>query len=366
VSNRIPIAHPIIGKEEREAVRRVLDSGHLVQGERVAEFEDLFAEYIGTNYAVATSSGTAAIHAALKALEIGPGDEVILPAITFFSCAAMVAACGATPVAVDVSADTYTLDPERVTDALTAETRALMPVHLFGQSADLGPLSDLAEDHDLAVIEDACQSHGATYRDRRIGSFGRAGTFSFYPSKLITTGEGGMVVTDVEAIAEYVGRFRSHGEARKYEHEMIGFNYRMTDLEAAMGIEQMKRIEGFIEARSRNAAYLTDGLEGVEGLETPKVAEDRTHVFYQYILRVEDAFPHSRDELIAALRARGIESRPSYPRPIHEQAAFRGRGRAADCPVAERVLPRMLEIPVHPSLTQADLEAIMVAFDSLT
>ncbi|MEE9593165.1 MAG: DegT/DnrJ/EryC1/StrS family aminotransferase, partial [Thermoplasmata archaeon] len=318
------------------------------------------------NYAVATSSGTAAIHAALKAIGIKPGDEIILPAITFFSCAAMVAACGATPVAVDVSVDTYTLDPNRVADAQTAETRAVMPVHLFGQPADLGPLFDLVEDHDLAVIEDACQSHGATYQGRRIGSFGRAGCFSFYPSKLITTGEGGMVVTDVEDIADYVRKFRSHGEARKYEHEMIGFNYRMTDLAAAMGIEQMKRIEGFIEARSRNAAYLTGGLEGVEGLETPEVAEDRTHVFYQYILRVEDAFPHSRDDLIAALRTRGIESRPSYPRPIHEQAAFKGWGRAADCPVAERVLPQMLEIPVHPSLTQADLEAIVAAFDFLT
>lgn len=366
MSSQVPIARPILGKEEREAVLHVLDSGHLVQGERVADFEDLFAKYVGSSHAVATSSGTAAIHAALKALGIGPGDEVILPAITFFSCAAMVAACGATPVAVDVSVDTYTLDPDRVADALTAETRAVMPVHLFGQPADLAPLADLAEDHDLAVLEDACQAHGATYQDRRIGSFGRAGCFSFYPSKLITTGEGGIVVTDVEDIADYVRKFRSHGEAGKYGHEMLGFNYRMTDLAAAMGIEQMKRIDGFIEARSRNATYLTDSLEGVEGLETPQVAKDRTHVFYQYILRVEDALPHSRDELVAALRTRGIESRPSYPRPIHAQVAFKSWGRAAECPVAERVLPRMLEIPVHPSLTQADLEAIVGALESLT
>ncbi|MFQ5920277.1 MAG: DegT/DnrJ/EryC1/StrS family aminotransferase, partial [Thermoplasmata archaeon] len=156
------------------------------------------------------------------------------------------------------------------------------------------------------------------------------------------------------------------GEASKYEHEMLGFNYRMTDLAAAMGIEQMKRIDGFVEARSHNAAYLTRALDEMEGLQTPQVGKDRTHVFYQYILRVEDAFPHSRDELIAALKTRGIESRPSYPRPIYKQAAYRGWGRAAESPVAERVLPRMLEIPVHPSLTQADLEAIVGAFDSLT
>ncbi len=366
MSSQVPIARPILGKEEREAVLHVLDSGHLVQGERVADFEDLFAEYVGTNHAVATNSGTAAIHAALKAFGIGPGDEVIVPAITFFSCAAMVAACGATPVAVDVSVDTYTLDPDRVADALTAETRAVMPVHLFGQPADLGPLVDLAEDHDLAVLEDACQSQGATYQGRRVGSFGRAGCFSFYPSKLITTGEGGMVVTDGDDIADYVRKFRSHGEASKYEHEMLGFNYRMMDLAAAMGLAQMKRIDGFIEARSRNAAYVTDSLEGVEGLETPRVVQDRTHVFYQYILRIEDAFPYSRDELIAALKIRGIESRPSYPKPIHAQIAFKSWGRAAECPVAERVLPRMLEIPVHPSLTEADLETIVGAFEALT
>ncbi len=365
MSRRVPIAQPVIGEEEREAVLSVLASGHLVQGERVAEFEDLFARYIGTADAVATSTGTAALHAALAALGIGPGDEVILPAVTFFACAAMVGARGATPVCVDISADTYTLDPERASEAVTPQTRAVMPVHLFGQPADLDPILDLAEDRELAVLEDASQSHGALYRGHRVGSLGTVGSFSFYPSKLITTGEGGMVVTDEDELAEYCRKFRQHGEAKKYEHEILGFNYRMTDLAAAIGIEQLKKIDRFIEARSRNAAYLTKALQGIEGLDVPKVMPGRTHVFYQYILRVKEEFPLIRDEAVERLKASGVESRPSYPIPIHRQRAFRDVGRATECPVAETLLPQMLEIPVHPLLSSSDLDKIVGAMETL-
>lgn len=346
-------------------MRQVLESRDLVQGAKTREFENRFAGFVGTRHGVATNSGTAAIHTALLCLGVGPGDEVILPAITFFSCAAMVGALGATPVAVDVTEEDYTLDPARAREALTPRTRAIMPVHLFGQSADMGPLLDLAEDRDLAIIEDACQSHGARYGDRMAGSLGTLGCFSFYPSKLITTGEGGMLVTDRDELADLARKYRNHGGTEKYRHELLGFNYRMTDLAAALGLEQLNRIEGFIETRVRHAASLTNGLLDLPGVLVPQVAEGRTHVFYQYVLRIEDPFPLGRDALIKALEARGVESRPSYPVPIYAQPAYAAFGQATECPIAERVLPSLLEIPVHPSLSPSDVNTIVEAFRNL-
>ncbi len=355
----------MIKAQEEEAVLEVLRSGYLVQGAKVKRFEDRFAAFVGTRHAVATNSGTAALHTALLSLGVGPRDEVILPAITFFACAAMVGSTGATPVVVDVTEDGYTLDPSRVEEALTPETRAIMPVHLFGQPADMGPLLDLAHDHDLAVVEDACQSHGARYGEKVVGSLGTVGCFSFYPSKLITTGEGGMAVMDDDYLADLARKLRNHGGTEKYRHEVLGFNYRMTDLAGGLGLAQLDRLEGFIEARTRHADVLTKGLADLPGLHTPRIAEDRTHVFYQYILRVEDAFPLDREALIAALASRGVESRPSYPMPISRQPAFERFGRATDSPVAERVLPRLIEIPVHPSLSPEDFDTIIGAFHDI-
>jgi dTDP-4-amino-4,6-dideoxygalactose transaminase len=365
VSRLIPIARPVIEKEEREAVLRVLKSGFLVQGEKVREFEARFSTYVGTAHAVATSSGTSAIHAALKALGVGPGDEVILPAITFFACAAMVAACGATPVVVDVGEEDYCLDAEKAAEAVSPSTKGIMPVHIFGQPADMGAIMDLAEDLGLFVLEDACQAHGARYRNSTTGSMGTAGCFSFYPSKIITTGEGGMIVTDMEEVAEYCRMFRDHGASTKYHHEFLGYNYRMTDLAAAIGVEQLRKIDRFIELRRRNADFLTRVLEGVDGISPPLVLPGRTHVFYQYIVRLEEDFPLSREEVISRLAEQGVESRPSYPMPLHWQTAFKEFGRAVECPVAEGLLQRLLEIPVHPSLSAEDLETIGRALEAL-
>ncbi len=353
-------------EEEKNAVLRVLESGHLVQGAKVEEFEALFSDFVGTKGAVATNSGTSAIHTALTALGVGPGDEVILPAITFFSCAAMVAACGATPVVVDVEREDYTMSPAEAAVAVNPATKALMPVHIYGQPADMGAILDLASDHDIAVLEDGCQSHGARYEDSMVGSMGSVGCFSFYPSKIMTTGEGGMLVTNDEEVAEHSRMFRNHGARAKYSHEILGFNYRMTDLAAALGIEQLRRVDNFIDARTRNAALLSNGLAGIDGLTPPEVQVGRTHVFYQYVIRVTEEYPLGRDEVMARLGQKGVESRPSYPMPIHRQRAFEGVGRAADCPVAEAVLPQMLEIPVHPSLTSEDLETIVEAISSLS
>lgn len=361
----IPIARPVLEAEERDALLEVLASGHLVQGRRVEAFETRFARYLGTQEAVATNSGTAALHCALLALGVGPGDEVIVPAITFFACAAMVAACGATPVVVDVREEDCTLDPGAAAEAVTPATRGLMPVHLFGRAAAMPPLLDLAEERDLFLLEDACQAHGATVADGKVGTLGDAGCFSFYPSKLITTGEGGMVVTDRRDLAETCRRVRNHGAPRKYHHERLGYNYRMTDLAGALGLVQLKKLDAFIEARIRNATYLTDRLADLDGLTVPGVPEGRGHVFYQYVVRVEDDFPLDRDSVVEGLREQGVEARPSYPRPVHRQPAFPSLGRAAPCPTAERVLPRMLEVPVHPSLRPEDLASIVAALESL-
>lgn len=365
MSKLIPIARPVIGEEEKAAVLRVLQSGFLAQGERVREFEDLFSPFVGTKTAVATSSGTSALHSALHALGLKPGDEVILPAITFFSCASMVAACGATPVVVDVGEEDYGLDPERASEAVTSATKAVMAVHMYGQPANMRAVLDLAEDDELFVIEDACQAHGARYGGSVVGSIGTVGCFSFYPTKIISTGEGGMVTTDDEEIAVQCRMFRDQGASKKYHHEFLGYNYRMTDMAAAIGIEQLKKIDAFIQARVRNAAYLTKVLEEIEGIEAPKVMSGRSHVFYQYVLRVDDDFPLGRDDVVAGLREAGVESRPCYPMPIHKQRAFRSFGRSRECPVAERIVSQMLEIPVHPSLSSSDLETIARALTAL-
>lgn len=361
----IPIARPVIEDEEGEAVLQVLQSRHLAHGAKVKEFESLFSRFVGTKYAVATNSGTSAIHTALHALGTKPGDEVILPAVTFFSCAAMVAACGATPVVVDVSEEDYNLDPERASEAITPATKAIMVVHMYGQTADMGAVLDLAEDHELPVVEDACQSHGARYGSSVAGSMGTVGCFSFYPTKVITTGEGGLVATDDEDIDAHSRMFRNHGASAKYHHRFVGFNYRMTDIGAALGIEQIKKIDRFIAARRRNADYLTKALRDLRGLRTPRVMPRRDHVFYQYILRLEEDFPLTRDEVVEKLRASGVESRASYPLPIHRQEAFHRLGRAMECLVAERILPQLLEVPVHPSLSVSDLETIAGSLQAL-
>lgn len=319
---------------------------------------------MGTDHAIATSSGTSALHTALHALGVGPDDEVILPAITFFACASMVSACGGTPVVVDVGED-YNMDPERASAALTPATKAIMPVHMYGQSADMGALRDLTEDGEVSLLEDACQAHGARCDGAPVGSLGTAGCFSFYPSKVITTGEGGMVTTDEEEIAASCRLFRNHGSASKYQHDTPGYNYRMTEMAAAIGIEQLEKIDAFIEARGRNAAYLTKVVEEIDGLAAPLALPGRTHVFYQYIVRVDEGFPLTRDEAVKRLRERGVEARPSYPMPLHRQRAFRGMGRGEPTPVAEAILPRMFEIPVHPSLTSSELDTVAGALASL-
>ncbi len=354
----IPIAKPNIGKEEEEAVLEVLRSGMLARGPKTREFEASFAEYIGTEHAISTSSGTTALHIALLANGIGKDDEVLIPPVTFFATASTVLFCGAKPVFVDIDPDTFNMDVGKVEEAITPNTKAVVPVHMYGQPVDMKPLMEIAENHDLKIIEDACQSHGAEYDGKKVGTFGDASCFSFYPTKNMVAGEGGMITTDDADLKTECMLLREHGEITHYEHIVLGYNFRMTEIGAAIGVEQLKKLPGFIEKRQTNAKRLNEGFGDLKGIQTPKVIDNASHVYYQYIIKVDD-FPLNRDELVEFLKSKEIGARASYPKPLSEQAILRTLGASADCPVAREVLPKMMELPVHPLVSDEDITYII-------
>ncbi len=360
----IPIARPLLGEEEAAAAARVVCSGMLASGPEVAAFEDEFAAYTGVGHAIAVSNGTTALHAALLAAGIGPGDEVIVPSFTFIATATAVSMCGAVPVFADVRPDLFTLDPEALPALVTPRTKAIVGVHLFGQPFDLGPALDLCADRDLVLIEDAAQAHGAKWRGRRVGSLGTAGCFSFYPTKNMTTGEGGMVTTDDDALDRRIRRLINHGQAEKYLHTELGYNYRMTDLGGAIGRVQLRRLPGFNERRQENGAYLSAHLDA-PGVVPPAVGDDRTHVYHQYVVTVTDDCPLSRDGLSAYLREHGIGSAVHYPIPVHEQPLYQGTAPPGACPIATDLADRVLSLPVHPGIGPAELEAIVGAVNGV-
>lgn len=354
-STVIHIASPVIGDQEKQGVLEVLDSGMLAQGSKVAALEEAFADYCGVEHAVATSSGTTALHVALLANEIGEGDEVITSPFTFIASANSILFTGARPVFVDIDPVTFNLDPDLVEAAITPRTKAIMPVHLFGLPAEMDPLMALAEEHNLAVIEDACQAHGAAYEGKRAGSFG-TGCFSFYPTKNMTTGEGGMITTNDEGLAEECRVIRQHGMRRRYYHDDLGYNFRMTDVHAAIGLGQLEKLEQFNEARIANAAYFSQHLEGVTA---PAVPDDCRHVFHQYTIRVPDG---RRDALREHLKDNGVGTGIYYPVPIHKQTYYTQElGYDVSLPESERAADEVLSLPVHPALSHGDLERIVEA-----
>ena len=357
----IPIAKPQIGDEEKQAVLEVLDSGMIAQGPRVKAFEEGFAAMCGVKHAVATSSGTTALHVALLAHGIGPGDEVITSAFTFIASANSVLFTGARPVFVDIDPATFNLDPAKIEAAITPQTKAIMPVHLFGLTCDMAPILDVAAKHGLLVIEDACQAHGAEYAEKRSGSFG-TGAFSLYPTKNITSAEGGMITSNDPVIDEKCRVIRQHGMRRRYYHDELGFNFRMTDVHAAIGLAQLQKLERFNAARIANAAYLSAHLQGVI---TPVTPAGQRHVFHQYTIRVEGG---RRDALAQHLSANGIGNMVYYPVPIHQQTFYVNElGYGEVClPETERAAAEVLSLPVHPALSQTDLETIVAAVNSFT
>ena len=352
----IPIAKPFIGDEEIKEVEAVLRSGFIAQGPKVAEFEEKFAEYIGTRHAIATSSGTTALHVALLCAGIGKGDEVITTPFSFAATANSVLYAGGKPVFVDIDPKTYNINPEKIEEAVTDKTKAIMPVHLYGQPADMDQICRIAEDHDLKVIEDAAQAHGAIYHGRKVGSIGDMACFSFYPTKNITTGEGGIITTDDDAFDKDARAIRAHGESERYEHVTLGYNFRMTDIAAAIGVVQIKRLEEFNEKRIENAEYLTEHINSIEGIEPPYVAENVRHVFHQYTVRVADG---KRDELKEFLNSEGVGTGVHYPRTIYKQKLYEDLGYTADCPEAEKAAAEVLSLPVNPTLTAEDFGKIV-------
>lgn len=353
----IPIAKPLMGEEEKEAVLKVLDSGMIAQGPQVKAFEEAFAQMCGTEYAIATTSGTTALHVALLAHGIGPGDEVVTTPFTFIASANSILFTGARPVFVDIDPETFNLDPEMIEAAITPQTKAILPVHLFGLSADMESIMELAEQYDLAVIEDACQAHGAEYRGARVGSFG-TGTFSLYPTKNMTSAEGGMITTNDEEIAQSCRVIRQHGMRRRYYHDELGFNFRMTDVHAAIGMAQLGKLERFNDARIANARYLSEHLEGVV---TPTIPEDCRHVFHQYTVRVPGG---TRDAFVDYLHEKGVGCGIYYPVPIHQQTFYvQDLGYEDQMPEAEKAAAEVVSLPVHPALSDEDLEYIVTVIN---
>ena len=357
---KIPISRPAIGDEEIEAVTRVLRSGYLAQGSEVAGFERDFADYIGVKHAVAVVNGTVALDLALKAIGIGPSDEVVTTPFTFIATANSIYYQGAKPVFADKDPRTYNLDPESALEAISHKTKAILVVHLYGQPADMEALGEIAEDHKLLLVEDSAQAHGALFMDRKAGSLGDVSIFSFYATKNMTTGEGGMILTDSDKVAERARLMRDHGQTSKYLHEELGYNYRLTDIQAALGRAQLRRLDALNEKRIFNAAHLTGGLSNIGGLETPYVDPRVRHVYHQYVVKVKDDLPITRDQLARELEARGIGTAIHYPLPVHHQPLYRRLGYPQDiCPNAIEASKRVLSLPVHPLLNKEDLDYII-------
>lgn len=352
----IPAANPIIGRQERKAVDRVLRSGGLAQGPEVAAFEKEFSSHVAGRHSIALNSGTSALHMAFLAAGIKPGDEVIVPSFSFAATANSVALAGAVPVFVDVEENHFNLDPSKIEAAITKKTRAIMPVHLYGHPADMVTITEIAKKHDLLVFEDAAQAHGAKVNGIPVGAWGIAASFSFYPTKNMTSGEGGMVTTPSDEVSRMVKVLRNQGMEIRYQNEVVGFNTRMTDIHAAIGREQLKKLPRWTAQRQQNAAFLNENLEGVV---VPATAPGMEHVFHQYTIKVVDT---DRDAFSAELTKRGVGNGVYYPTPIHRLPSFQ---LTLDLPATERVAQQVLSLPVHPALKKRDLETIVKVVNSI-
>lgn len=351
----IPPAQPIIGDDERDAVDRVLRSGMLAQGPEVKAFEDEFSAIVAGRRCVAVNSGTSALHLAFLSAGIGCGDEVIVPSFSFAATANSVCLAGATPVFVDIEQDYFNINPVAVEAAITPRTKAVMPVHLYGHPAAMVEIMEICSRHNLVLLEDAAQAHAASLNGTPVGAFGLAGSFSFYPTKNMTSGEGGMVCTGSDEVERQMRLLRNQGMERRYENEVIGFNTRMTDIHAAIGRVQLKKLSAWTETRQKNARFLSENIKGVV---VPPVAEGAVHVYHQYTIRIVDT---DRDKFAAELTRRGVGNGVYYPTPIHRLPSF---GQSIDLPVTESVARECLSLPVHPSLSQGDLETIVSVVNS--
>jgi perosamine synthetase len=358
----ITIAEPAISEKEIEAVAAVMRSKRIVQGRKVEEFESAIAHYCGTKYAVALSSGTTALHVALASLGISAGDEVITTPFTFVSSANAILMQGARVVFADVSEKDSNIDPEKIKEKLTNKTKAIVPVDLYGKMYDYNAISNIVESKDIRIIEDACQAMGASIKGKKAGTFGDCGVFSLYATKNITASEGGILVTDDKEAYEHAKRLRNHGQSDQYEYIELGYNYRMTDIEAAIALVQLSRIDELYEKRKQNALQYNKGLENIDGIKFPVVEPSEVHAFNQYTILITDDFPKSRNELKNALREKGILCGVYYPKPLHMHKHFMSMSyKEGDFPIAEKLSREVLSLPVHPGVTKKDVESVIQA-----
>lgn len=360
----IPPAKPIIGDEEREAVDRVLRSGMVAQGPEVAAFENEFAEhFVDGRECVAVNSGTSGQHLGLLAAGVGPGDEVIVPSFTFAATGNSVALTGATPVFVDIEPDYFTLSPEAVRAAITPRTKGIMPVHLYGHPFLVDQIEAIAQEHGLAIYEDAAQAHGASWKGRNVGTIGDFAMFSLYPTKNMTSGEGGMVSFATAETARMTRLLRNQGMETQYQNEVVGFNARMTDIHAAIGRVQLTKVNAWTAKRQANAAVLDAGLAGIDGITTPSVAPGAVHVYHQYTIRIAGG---ERDRVQQALREEySVGSGVYYPIPNHRLPSLAKFAPGLELAETERAASEVLSVPVHPSLTDNDLERIISAVSAV-
>jgi len=350
----IPVAKPILSGEEIEGIRAVLDSGILAQGDVVAEFEDRFAEYVGASHGVATNSGTSALHAALAALGVSEGDEVITTPFTFIATATSILMQRARPVFCDIDPETYNINPDLIAEAVTKKTKAIIAVHLYGLPCNMRPILEIAQDYGLKVVEDACQAHGAEYHGKRAGSLGDVGVFSFYPTKNMTTGEGGIITTSDPKLADKAGMIRNHGQSQRYVHVMMGYNYRMTNIAAAIGLSQLEMLDQFNAKRRENAGYYDKNLK----VKTPFVPDGLKHVYHQYTIEVE-----GRERFLKHLERHGVGYGVYYPIPVHKQPLFKDYNDIA-LPNTEAASERVVSLPVHPGLTEEERDMVVQTVNS--
>lgn len=357
----VRLSHPQFNEQEERAVVAVLRSGNIAQGKLVSEFEKKFAQFVGVKYAVAVNNGTTALMAAVLALGIGKNDEVITTSFTFGATANCILAVGAKVKFVDIDPNTYCLDPNLVEQAITKRAKAIIGVDLFGQCADWVAIQKVARRYKLLTIEDAAQAHGAMLGNRKAGSFANVACFSFYATKNMTTGEGGMLTTDDRRIYDSLLLLRNHGMDRKYHYLTLGYNFRLTDIQAALGLVQLKKLEAFNAHRRANASYLASRLESIPGIIIPKIRPKAHHVFHQFVVRVEQPFPLTRDQIIKRFQEANIETAIHYPFPLHQLPLYVSQQKIT-LPVTEKVCRNVASLPVHPGLSQKDLERIVQVF----
>ncbi len=352
------MAKPQVGKEELQLIGQVFKSGILASGPKVAEFEKKFADFIGVKHAVAVNSGTAALQLAILSLGITKGDEIITTPFSFMASTSSILYAGAKPVFVDIK-DDFNINVSLMERKITKKTKAILPVHIFGMSCDMVQIKKIAKKHKLFVIEDACQAHGAVYKGLKVGSIGDVGCFSFYPTKNMTTGEGGIITTNSDKVMEKARILRNQGQKIRYYHDELSYNFRMTDINAAIGLIQLQKLSKLNEKRLSNALFYFKTLKNIKGLVLPQNKANKEHVYHQFTIRITNDFPLTRDAFVKYLSEKGIDTGVFYPVPITDQSIIKSMGYSVKCSVSDKISDEVISIPVHPALKLRELKYIV-------